>query len=188
MVAKEKELIETNYDWFNGSIIFSFIITFFISISITYYLQLSIGYLIFNVYVLLLYYIYKKRNEKLKDKYSWKPHKAKVWSTKIQKHSCSKRWGYYPKIKYFYYINKKRYVSDNFFPIKCEGFYTKEKAKTLLKRLVKNSELTVYINPNNPTESVIIRGEDGEFESNLMYLVYFLIIPYNVLFYYLFFT
>jgi len=190
MVAKKNELLENSHDFFNVAIGIGLFVITSISLILAGYSKdfLSIGYIFFHFYVLLLYFIYKRRNEKLKDKYSWKPHKAKVWSTKVQKHSCSQRWGYYPKIKYHYVIDGKRYVSDNFFPIKCEGFYTKEKAEQLLEKLVKNFEVIVYVNPNNPSESVVIRGENGEFEFPLIYLVLFYLIPYNALFYYLFFT
>lgn len=190
MIVKKEEFVEISYDFFNVSIGLSGFIVVLISLIMAAYSEklLSYGWIIFHLYILFLFSIYYKRNKKIKENYSWQPYQAKVLSTKIQKHSCSQRWGYYPKIKYHYVIDGKRYVSDNFFPIKCEGFYPKEKAEQLLKKLVKNFEVTVYVNPDNHSDSVVIRGKDGEFESNLMYLVYFLIIPYNVLFYYLFFT
>lgn len=190
MIVKKEEFIETSYDFFNVSIGLGSFVVVWISLTMVAYSEkfLTYGWILFHLYILFLFGIYHKRNRKIREKYFWKSYKAKVLSTKIQKHACSQRWGYYPKIKYTYIFNEKRYVSDNFFPIKCEGFYPKEKAEKLLEKLVKNFEVVVYVNPDEPSESVVIRGEDGEFESPLIYLVLFYLIPYNALFYYLFFA
>ena len=142
-----------------------------------------------GVYVL---YNYHKQDEKFKSSYSWERVDAEVITKKISLllfeslHSHIHRFkqktdSFKINITYKYIYKEKEYISNKYAlsytddNVDCNYLYTINEANKTMYNITKDKKVKIYVNPDNPEESVIKRGK-----SSLYSFSYGLIIVYIV--------
>ena len=90
----------------------------------------------------------------------------------IQERGCIGHFNtwFYPKVKYVYMIDNEKIVSETMYLFTCTKYFNNmEDAEKIRKRIIKdNNTLTIYVNPKDKYESIVLRGKSKEF--NLSYI------------------
>ena len=112
-----------------------------------------------------------KKNRAIDSSKNWLQITAEALEVKIVQRMCfgTKNVPFYPRIKYKYFIDNKKYISDNMFLQKCNQYYFEDDAKSLVKTLVKDSKIKCFVNPKNFEQSIVITDVRKD-----SYLVWFL--------------
>lgn len=125
-----------------------------------YILVLSISFLLVGTLfsVKSLYLILNAYKSK-----SWPTVNGIIVSSEIEQKSVmdSHRKQYRLKIFYYYYVNNEKYESERI-SFSEKSYPTKIKAQEQLDKYTKNSNIKVFYNPQNPTQSVIEPGWDWQ--------------------------
>ena len=164
-----------------------FILLLFVEKKI-YILTLSIVFLL----MLVLYVAVKRR--KIASTYQWKKAKGKLLGVDIIKSKCSviecfcfNQGDYRIDISYEYVFNEKLYASNKYAlcPV-CNYHYSLKEAKDIVKHLRHNKEIDIFVNPQNPKESVVLQGISKNYNPSYLFvlLVYgspFIFILYKVM-------
>ena len=151
-----------------------------------YVVILSIFFLliIFHYYLIpngkKLYYYYKLKNFKSTQGIITVAtyRKLRVYS----KHGGPSYYKYLPVIQFKYNVNGKNYVSNNFPTI---VMYSDE-IKEFLKKFSENKKITVYYNPQNPSEAFLfIKKEKPNFINLIIFSLIAVILLYRVIIFFL---
>lgn len=139
---------------------------------------------LFVVLLCMAVYIQEKNFSSV---YSWEKIEATIVSKKVIKYMCFsmyRKWNtakniYKIDIKYRYKYNGKIFTSNKYAMSyqgdgDCNCLYTLSEAKRRMQELTKDKTITIYVNPLNPDESVIIRDKSDNYG-----------IPYFILFLYI---
>ena len=143
------------------------IIIFFLFIAILMMTKQCI--LIFSFYaIVLLYTLYSiyRRKLRINSTYKWEKVQATVLSKKIQIGSpfgATPLLRYILNIKYKYTYNSHKYISNKFAIETCmepsiNFIYSREEAESLLKQIVNNNKIEIFVNPKDPSDSIILQG------------------------------
>ncbi len=148
--------------------------------------------LLFVVFVFMAIYIQEK---KFSSVYSWEKIEATIVSKKVIKYMCFsmyRKWNtakniYKIDIKYRYKYNGEIFTSNKYAMSyhgdgDCNFLYTLHEAKRRMQDLTKDKTITIYVNPLNPDESVIIRGKSDNYG-----IPYFILLLYIASLFYLLF-
>ncbi|SMF66262.1 Protein of unknown function [Alteromonadaceae bacterium Bs31] len=99
----------------------------------------------------------------------WRKHPAKIVEVSIETREDDGTEESQPRIKYQYYYMGKMYKGSK---VKYGNLWSTKygEASKLVSGLVNGSEITVYVNPNRPNQSVLYRGYEG----NVIWLFVFI--------------
>lgn len=125
------------------------------------------------VYV-LAFYIFYLENKRIKHTYTWDKINAKVLSKKIIMRICifyRRPMLYQVQIKYKYNFDKHEIISNTFALEKCSYFYELNDAKKLINKLVHDNNISIYINPKNQEESIIMQGSSFSYQDKYLALI-----------------
>ncbi len=151
-----------------------------------YVVILSIFFLliIFHCYLIpngkKLYYYYKLKNFKSTQGIITVAtyRKLRVYS----KHGASSYYKYLPVIQFKYNVNERTYTSNNFPTI---VMYSDE-IKEFLKKFPVNKKITVYYNPQNPSEAFLfVEKEKPNFINLIIFSLIAIILLYRVIIFFL---
>ena len=148
--------------------------------------------LLFICLSIYIIYNYQKQDKKFASTYQWEVVNAQVINKKIIKFNCITLHSHIPKYekdphmfkirityKYTYgnqkYTSKKYALSYSDDTKNCNYNYTISEANKTMYRITKDKKVKIYVNPENPEESVIERGK-----SSLYSFSYGLVIVYIV--------
>lgn len=120
-------------------------------------------------------YVYYQQNKKFESTYDWIPIHAKVIQKRVFHLNCmsinsgmdkyhTRTHGYKVDITYKYKYNNNEYKSNQYAlsfksDADCNYLYTLDEAKKIMYRSTKDNNIKVYVNPDNPAESVIKQGK-----------------------------
>ena len=120
-----------------------------------------------------------KNNNSFESTYDWKEVHAKVIKKNVIKLTCFTLFlkmdkykmatnSYKIDITYKYDIDGEVYTSNQYAlsykgDADCNYLYPLDEAKKLLYKLTKDNHINVYVNPENPEESVIMRGRSKSY-------------------------
>lgn len=119
--------------------------------------------------------------QRLNEPYAWVKGKARVLNKEIADFTSICKpplLRYRIKILYAYTYQETLYESDTFalgvFGVPgCNYFFSEvEEAKEYADKLIRDNEMTIYINPENPNKSVIKRGISREAKPYHAYLLF----------------
>ena len=143
---------------------------------------------VFFIFILLFVFFKSRRFE---DTENWDKIKATILNKRILKMNCwtmfrratLKQNTYALKIKYQYHYHGKEYASDRYAlsyndDADCNYMYSLEEAREILKSLETNGEIDIFVNPADPSESVIKQGRSEKYglpfgQLSVLFLTYF---------------
>ena len=142
-----------------------------------------------SIYII---YNYKRQDTKFNATYQWDTLNAQVTGKKIIKLNCMNLHSHVPryekdphmfriKITYKYEYNNQKYTSNRYAlsysddTEDCNYLYTISEANKIMHKITKDKKINIYVNPDNPEESIIERGK-----SSLYSFSYGLVIVYIV--------
>ncbi|MHC3994182.1 hypothetical protein ACXWTF_05090 [Thiomicrolovo sp. ZZH C-3] len=134
--------------------------------------------LILNLFYFLTYVYFQQREaSRLAKTKKWITLEADVSSVQIVNLMCFlwRTRTYYPKIKYTSTIESQKYRSDQLFLKKCSRIDFEDEAKSLAKHLIHNGKVRCYVNPNDHSQSILIRESQLKPEYFLTALMMFFI-------------
>jgi len=137
-------------------------------------LGLGLNFFYFLIYV----YMARKETIALENTKHWLSLEANVISVQIVNLFCilwKTRRPYYPKIQYAYEIDEQKYVSDKVFLKTCSRLDSEQEAKSLAKKLIHDNKVRCYVNPDNHSQSILVRETQVKPEYFLMALMMFFI-------------
>jgi len=105
---------------------------------------------------------------------TWNPVPATVLSSEVKSHSNSDGTTYSPHISYKYEINKQEYRGDqySFMSGSSSGYDGKA---AIVRQYPKGHQFTVFVNPANPSESVINRNKSPMLLFGLIPVIFFIV-------------
>ncbi|MDZ8119760.1 DUF3592 domain-containing protein [Pontiella sp. NLcol2] len=108
---------------------------------------------------------------KTQDAKTWNEVPATVVSSKVKSHDSDDGTTYSPYIAYRYNIGSTEYFGDRYTFIGESSSGYESKAE-IIRRYPKNRKFTIYVNPENPAESVIHRNASGSLLLGLIPLIF----------------
>ena len=143
----------------------------FVIIPMTYKYKI-VGILFSLLFIMYIIYAIYKENKRFVDVYRWIGRQARIKQIKIVKYACMsmfRKWNtknntYKIDIEYEYQVNDKAFTSSRYaFSYKgdgdCNFLYTLDEATKIVQQMKKDKTITVYVNPKNPEESVVVKGK-----------------------------
>jgi len=138
-------------------------------------------------------YNYQKQDKKFASTYQWEVVNAQVVNKKIIKINCISLHSHVPryendphmfriKITYKYVYNDKNYKSDRYSLTysddreDCNYLYTQNEANKIMHKITKDKKIKIYINPDNPKESVIMRGTSSLYSFSYALMVVYIFV------------
>jgi hypothetical protein len=98
----------------------------------------------------------------------WKTTQAKILISQLKKHSTYNpdwrvwRTSYSWHLKYLYWVERSRYIGKKLHLAQRASYTDPLTPKALIKRYPAGRELTIYYNPNNPSEAIIEKNYDKD--------------------------
>jgi len=114
--------------------------------------------------IVLMIYTYRKRKyyDEIK---TWIPIEANLAFVNAEKGMCHFKenircpyHGYKIDIRYRYAFHHETYEGDRYTLHECIGLFPKKQAMDICTELQKTSSFTVYINPQKPDESIVVKS------------------------------
>jgi len=132
----------------------------------------------------ILFMLYK-RKQRIKSTYTWKKIRASVISKSIEKGSpfgVTPLLPYVINIAYRYTYGKHTYQANTFGIASCmepymNYIFSQDEANDLLKERIKDNHIDIYINPHNPSDSIIMQGMSTTHSSSYFSPLIAFIIP-----------
>jgi hypothetical protein len=171
----------------------STIIALFVSIvpiisMFLFYKQIAVVVSSVFLFVLFVFIVIYKQEKRFVSTYYWKPVEAKIKSKKVVRYICMsiyRKWNtsktsYKIVIKYQYEYNGKIYTSTKYamsykYDGDCNFLYTLEEARKIMCDITQNGKITVYVNPSDPHESIIVQGKSDKYGAPWSILIIYVI-------------
>jgi len=115
--------------------------------------QFKLLLIMFCFWLFLVYKFYKPILIGRKS-YQWTKTPALVTTSSIDRNSNA----YQPKIIYKYSFQGKEYINDIYTYVGDAGYITKSKAIETAQKYPEGSEIQVFVDPDDPQNSLILRG------------------------------
>jgi hypothetical protein len=150
--------------------------------------QPIIGIFFVFVFILFIFYTIRRQDKKFVSTYSWVKADAVVKSKKIVKYGCMSMYrklnttnsSYKIEITYQYQFDGEIFTSNQYAmayrgDTDCNFLYTLNEANKIMHAITKDKIITIYINPLNPKESIVMQGKSNRYGISYSILVTYLI-------------